>query len=117
MPSKHSADEVPHPAKTRVLTRKAHGADVRGAGLWPTGVHEAPWNAAREVPPIKNAGSRPQGVQRRCVLEYVSLWRTQRTRFRNSLLAALLYKIEKLGLSMHTDLHIDMSDVGLRRIE
>ena len=51
------------------------------------------------------------------LLEYVSLWRTQRTRFRNSLLAALLYKIKELGLSMHTDLHIDMSDVGLRRIE
>ena len=52
----NAADEVPHPAKTRVLTRKAHGADVRGAGLWPTGVHEAPWNAAREVPPPTKSG-------------------------------------------------------------
>lgn len=41
----------------------------------------------------------------------------QNVRFRNFLLAALFYKIEELGLSMHTDLHIDMSDVGLRRIE
>ena len=46
----NAADEVPQLTKTRVLTRKAHGADVRGAGPWPTGVHEAPWNAAREVP-------------------------------------------------------------------
>ena len=48
---------------------------------------------------------------------YVSLPGTQRIRFRDFLLAALLYKIKELGLSMHTDLHIDMSDVGLRRIE
>ena len=39
--------------KTQVLTRKAHGADVRGAGLWPTGVREVPWNAAREVLPLQ----------------------------------------------------------------
>ena len=39
--------------KTRVLTRKAHRCDVRGAGLWPTGVHERLWNAASEVPPPK----------------------------------------------------------------
>ena len=44
------------PTKTRGLTRKAHGADVRGAGLWPTGVHEAPWNAAREVPQLFTCG-------------------------------------------------------------
>ena len=53
----------------------------------------------------------------RCVLEYMRLRGTRRVRFRSFLLAALLYKIEKLGLSKHTDLHIDMSDVGLRRIE
>ena len=97
--------------------RKAHRCDVRGAGLWPTGVHEVPWNAAREVPPIKNAVSHAQGARSRCVLEYMRLRGTRRVRFRSFLLAALLYKIEKLGLSMHTDLHIDMSDVGLRRIE
>ena len=74
-------------------------------------------NAAHQVPHPLKAGSRPQGVQRRCVLEYVSLWRTQRTRFRNFLFAALLYKIEELGLSMHPDLHIDVPNVGLRRVE
>ena len=47
-----AADEVP-PSKTQVLMRKARRADVRGAGLWPTGVHEHLWNAADEVPPIK----------------------------------------------------------------
>ena len=55
------------PLKTRVLTRKAHGADVRGAGLWPTGVHEAPWNATREVPhPLKRGFSsarRPEAMR------------------------------------------------------
>ena len=55
------------PTKTRVLTRKAHGADVRGAGLWPTGVHEAPWNATREVPhPLKRGFSsarRPEAMR------------------------------------------------------
>ena len=63
------------------------------------------------------AGSDAQGARCRRVLEYSRHRGTQRIRFRNFLLAALLYKIEKLGLSMHTDLHIDMSDVGLRRIE
>ena len=29
---------------------KAHRADVRGAGLWPTGVHETPRNAVHQVP-------------------------------------------------------------------
>ena len=42
---------------------------------------------------------------------------TRRVRFRFSLLAALLYKIEKLRLSMHADLHIDMPNVRLRRVE
>ena len=56
-------------------------------------------------------------IRCRRVLEYSRRRGTQRIRFRNFLLAALLYKIEKLGLSMHADLHIDMSDVGLRRIE
>ena len=129
--------------------RKAHGADVRGAGLWPTGVHEAPWNAAREVPPLLTrvlvrkasrgdaycgvreplenaadevphplkAGSDAQGARCRRVLEYSRHRGTQRIRFRNSLLAALLYKIEKLGLRMHPDLHIDVPDMGLRRVE
>ena len=66
--------------------------------------------------PLK-AGSRPQGAGRRRVLEYSSLPGTQRTRFRDSLFAALLYKIEKLGLRMHPDLHIDVPDMGLRRVE
>ena len=48
---------------------------------------------------------------------YVSLPETQRIRFRHSLLAALLYKIEELGLRMHPDLHIDVPDMGLRRVE
>ena len=42
---------------------------------------------------------------------------TRRVRFRNSLLATLLYKIEELGLSMHPNLHIDVPDMGLRRVE
>ena len=66
--------------------------------------------------PLK-AGSRPQGAGRRRVLEYSSLPGTQRTRFRNSLLAALLYKIEELGLGMHPDLHVNVPNVGLRRVE
>ena len=48
---------------------------------------------------------------------YVSLPGTQRIRFRNFLFATLLYKIEELGLSMHPDLHIDVPDMGLRRVE
>ena len=48
---------------------------------------------------------------------YVSLPGTQRIRFRNFLLAALLYKIEKLGLRMHPDLHVNVPDMGLRRVE
>ena len=65
--------------------------------------------------PLKRGFSRVRRTEPMCavrafgLLEYVSLWRTQRTRFRNSLLAALFYKIEELGLSMHTDLHIDLS--------
>ena len=97
--------------------RKARDADVRGAGLWPTGVHEAPWNAAREVPHLLKRGfssaRRPEAMRTgvREPLENAG------DEVPQPLLAALLYKIEKLGLSMHTDLHIDMSDVGLRRIE
>ena len=37
-------------SQKRVLIRKAPGGDVRGAGLWPTGVHEPLQNAASEVP-------------------------------------------------------------------
>ena len=48
---------------------------------------------------------------------YVSTCGTQRTRFRNFLFAALLYKIEELGLRMHPDLHIDVPDMRLRRVE
>ena len=48
---------------------------------------------------------------------YVSLPGTQRIRFRFSLFAALLYKIEELGLRMHPDLHIDVPDMRLRRVE
>ena len=48
---------------------------------------------------------------------YVSLPGTQRIRFRNFLFAALLYKIEELGLRMHPNLHIDVPNVGLRRVE
>ena len=48
---------------------------------------------------------------------YVSLPGTQRIRSRNFLLAALLYKIEELGLSMHPDLHVNVPNVGLRRVE
>ena len=48
---------------------------------------------------------------------YVSLPGTQLIRFRNSLLAALLYKIEELGLSMHPDLHVNVPDMRLRRVE
>ena len=73
---------VPQPTKKRVLTRKAHGADVRGAGLWPTGVHEAPWNAAREVPQLTKmqvlAGKASGGA---AYWTYVSLPRTQPARF------------------------------------
>ena len=72
------------PFKKQVLTRKAHEADVRGAGLWPTGVHEASWNAAHQVPLIQmrvlvrkapegsaplKAGSDAQGARGRCVLD------------------------------------------------
>ena len=42
---------------------------------------------------------------------------TRRVRFRFSLLAALLYKIEELGLGMHPDLHVNVPDMGLRRVE
>ena len=48
---------------------------------------------------------------------YVSLPGTQRIRFRNFLFAALLYKIEEFGLSMHPDLHVNVPDMGLRRVE
>ena len=42
--------QVPLSTKTRVLMRKARRADVRGAGLWPTGVREPLENAANAVP-------------------------------------------------------------------
>ena len=48
-----SGRQVTQPTKERVLVRKAHRCDVRGAGLWPTGVHERLWNAADEVPPLQ----------------------------------------------------------------
>ena len=45
----NAAYQVPLSQK-QVLVRKAPGGDVRGAGLWPTGVHEPLQNAAPEVP-------------------------------------------------------------------
>ena len=112
----NAAREVP-PLLTRVLVRKASRGDARGAGLWPTGVREPLENAADEVPHPLKAGSDAQGARCRRVLEYSRHRGTQRIRFRHSLLAALLYKIEELGLRMHPDLHIDVPDMGLRRVE
>ena len=66
--------------------------------------------------PLK-AGSDAQGARCRRVLEYSRHRGTQRIRFRDSLFAALLYKIEELGFRMHPDLHIDVPNVGLRRVE
>ena len=37
-------------SQKQVLRRKACKGDVRGAGLWPTGVHEPLQNTAPEVP-------------------------------------------------------------------
>ena len=42
---------------------------MRGAGLWPTGVHEPLQNAAPEVLQLQKAGSDAQGAQGRCVLD------------------------------------------------
>lgn len=39
-------------SQKQVLRRKACKGDVRGAGPWPTGVHEPLQNAAGEVPPF-----------------------------------------------------------------
>ena len=107
----NTAHQVPLPTKARVLMRKAPGGDVYRGTL------ASRERSASGSATYQNAGSDAQGARCRRVLEYSRHRGTQRIRFRSFLLAALLYKIEKLGLSMHTDLHIDMSDVGLRRIE
>ena len=95
------------------------GSDAQGAGRrCVLDVREPPGNAAREVPlPTKTRVLMRKAPGGDAYWTYVSLPGTQRIRFRDPLFAALLYKIEKLGLSMHPDLHIDVPDMGLRRVE
>ena len=57
MPAREAPRDTAHqvpPSQKRVLVRKACKGDVRGAGPWPTGVHEPLQNAAPEVLPPKS---------------------------------------------------------------
>ena len=74
---RNTAHQAPRPTKKQVLRRKAHRCDVRGAGLWPTGVlqppgtelilRRVPWRTQRmRFRPLK-AGSDAQGARSRSV--------------------------------------------------